>query len=295
MAASRRAVLMLPLLALLWGGSWPMFNLVLSELSVWSFRAFAVSGAGLMMMLVVRLLGISTAVPPGRWRPLTAAALGNISVWYVAATAAILYIPSGQAAVLGYTMPLWAALISVIFLREPLTRRVGLALLSGAGAVALLAWPNLTHLAGAPLGIGFSLLAGIGWAAGTLINKRTDWGGLHPLALTAWQLVIGAVPIIIGALFFTDLRPFLPSLEVVAVVAFLSLVPTALGTLIWFRIVDLLPAEVGALSSILVPVVAMTGGILAHGEPFGPLQAGALACAVAALFLALTPSRAGRA
>jgi drug/metabolite transporter (DMT)-like permease len=287
-------MLLLPLLALLWGGSWPMFNLVLSELSVWSFRAIAVSGAGLMMMLVVRLLGISMAVPPGRWRPLMAAALGNITLWYMAATAAILYIPSGHAAVLGYTMPLWAAMISISFLREPLTRRLGLALAFGAGAVVLLAWPNLTRLAGAPLGIGFSLLAGISWAVGTLINKRTDWGGLHPLALTGWQLVIGAVPIVIGALFFTDLRPFMPSTKVVAVVAFLSLIPTAVGTLIWFRIVDLLPAEVGALSSILVPVVAMTGGIIVHGEPFGPPQAGALACAVAALFLALTPPRAAR-
>lgn len=283
-------MLLLPALALLWGGSWPMFNLVLQELSVWTFRAIAVSGAGLLMMLVVRLFGISTAVPQGRWRPLVAAAMGNITLWYLAATAAILYIPSGQAAVLGYTMPLWAALISILFLREPLTGRLGLALAFGAGAVAMLAWPNLTHLAGAPLGIGFSLLAGIGWACGTLINKRTDWGGLHPLALTAWQLVLGAVPIVIGAFIFADLRPFLPSATVIAAVAFLAFVPTAIGTLIWFRIVALLPAQVGALSSILVPVVAMTGGILVHGEPFDLPQAGALLCAVAALFLALAPS-----
>ena len=291
---SRSAMLLLPALALLWGGSWPMFNLVLHELSVWTFRALAVSGAALLMFLVVRLRGIPTTVPEGRWRPLLAAALGNITAWYLAATAAILYIPSGQAAVLGYTMPLWAALISIAFLREPLTGRVALALAFGAGAVALLAWPNLTRLSGAPLGIGFSLLAGIGWACGTLINKRTDWGGLHPLALTAWQLAIGAVPIVIGAFIFADLQPFLPSVTVMVAVAFLAFVPTAIGTLIWFRIVELLPAQVGALSSILVPIVAMTGGIIVHGEPFGIPQAGALACAVAALFLALIPSSAPR-
>lgn len=289
---SRRAALLLPLLALLWGGSWPMFNIVLTELSVWTFRAIAVSGAGIALLAGVRLIGIPLAVPRGRRLPLIAAAMGNITIWYVAATAAILYIPSGHAAVLGYTMPLWAALISIVFLREPPTGRRALALALGAGAVGLLAWPNLTHIIDAPLlGICFALLAGIAWAVGTLVNKRTDWGGLHPLAMTAWQLAIGAVPIVIGALFFAELKPFLPSTKVIAIVAFLSLVPTAIGTLIWFRIVDLLPAQVAALSSIMVPVVAMAGGIVVHHEPFGLPQAGALACTVAALFLALTPSR----
>lgn len=291
---SRSAVWLVPLLGALWGGSWPLFPIVLGELSVWSFRAVSVTGAGLAMMLIVRLLGISLAVPAGRWRPLIGAALGNITVWYLAATTAILYIPSGQASVLGYTMPLWAALIAIVFLREPPTLRLAVALACGAGAVALLAWPNLARLSGAPLGILFALLAGLAWAGGTLINKRTDWGGLHPLALTAWQLLLGAVPIVIGALFLIEWRPVLPSATVVAVVAFLTLVPTAVGTLVWFRIVDLLPAQAGALSSILVPVVAMTGGVVVHGEPFGPAQAGALACAVAALFLALTPARAAR-
>jgi drug/metabolite transporter (DMT)-like permease len=288
---SHRAVLLVPLLALLWGGSWPMFNIVLRELSVWTFRAIAVGTAGLAMMLVVRLLGIPLAVPAGRWPRLLAAALGNITVWYVSATAAILYIPSGNAAVLGYTMPLWAALIAIVFLRQPPTGRIALALVLGACAVGLMAWPNLAHFARAPLGIGFALLAGIAWACGTLIVKHTDWGGLHPLSLTAWQLTLGAVPIAVGALFFADLKAFLPSTTVIVLVAVLALVPTALGTLVWFRIVDLLPAQVASLSSIMVPIVAMAGGIALHDEPFGLPQAGALLCTVAALFLALTPPR----
>jgi drug/metabolite transporter (DMT)-like permease len=49
----------------------------------------------------------------------------------------------------------------------------------------------------------------------------------------------------------------------------------------------MLPTQVAALSSILVPVVAMVSGAIVHGEPLGPLQWAAMACCVGGLSLAL--------
>jgi drug/metabolite transporter (DMT)-like permease len=44
---------------------------------------------------------------------------------------------------------------------------------------------------------------------------------------------------------------------------------------------------VAALSSILVPVLAMVSGAIVHAEPLGPLQWTAMACCAAALSLAM--------
>ena len=55
----------------------------------------------------------------------------------------------------------------------------------------------------------------------------------------------------------------------------------------------LLPASVAGLSAILVPVVAMLMGALAHGEPLGLVQWAAMACCALALRLALVPSKPG--
>lgn len=275
------------LLGVLWGSSWPLFNVVLRELSVWTFRGLAVAGAGLLLLLVARLRGIPLTVPRASWPALLGASLGTISIWYVAATASVLFIPSGQASILGYTMPLWAALIAVLVFGERPTPRLLLALAFGAGTVVLLAIPNLRALADAPVGIACALTAAIGWAAGTLIQKRADWRGTHPLTLTAWQMTLGSLPILMGAAIFADWRPFLPSWPVLLSAIHLAIVPTALGTLVWFRIVHLLPANTAAVSTIIVPVIAMAGGAWAHGEPLGPWQLGALACCVAALALAL--------
>ncbi|MGE0423106.1 MAG: DMT family transporter [Reyranellaceae bacterium] len=282
------------LLGVLWGSSWPMFNVVLRELSVWTFRGLAVMGAGLLLLAIARLRGIPLGVPRASWPALLGASLGTISVWYVAATASVLFIPSGQASILGYTMPLWAALMTVLLFGERPTPRLLLALAFGAGTVVLLAIPNLRALADAPVGIGCALTAAIGWAAGTLIQKRADWRGTHPLTLTAWQMTLGSLPILMGAAVLADWRPFIPSWPVLLAAVHLALVPTALGTLVWFRIVHLLPANTAAVSTIIVPVIAMAGGAWAHGEPLGPWQLAALGCCVAALGLALLKPSARR-
>ena len=79
-------------------------------------------------------------------------------------------------------------------------------------------------------------------------------------------------------------------------IAYVAVVPMALGNLCWFAIVGLLPANVAGLSSILVPVVALVSGAIVHREPLGVVQWLAMACCVAALSLALPrrPAAAGR-
>jgi drug/metabolite transporter (DMT)-like permease len=213
-------------------------------------------------------------------------------IWNIASTYSAVLIPSGQSAVLGFTMPLWAGLFSWLFLGERPTGRLLVAILLGGLAVTLLMIPNFGAYANAPLGLALGLLAGIGWAIGTLILKR------HVIdvpitVLTGWQLLLTALPITIGALLLGDGQWFMPSWQSIAVIAWITLVPMCIGNVCWFSIVGLLPANVAGLSSVAVPVVAMVSGAIVHAEPLGPLQLVAMVCSVAALSLALLKPRAG--
>jgi drug/metabolite transporter (DMT)-like permease len=67
--------------------------------------------------------------------------------------------------------------------------------------------------------------------------------------------------------------------------------PMAFGTLVWFTLVRLLPAQVAALSSIAIPIVAIVSGVVFLDEPLSTLQAVAIASTVLSLWLALVPSR----
>lgn len=287
-----RALALLVVLTLVWGTNWPLFALATRELSVWTFRAVAVALAGASLLVAARLRGQSLTVPRAHWPTVVVAALAYLFVWNILSTYAAILLPSGQAAVLGFTMPLWAALIAWGTFGERPTPRLLLALAFGAAAVGLLMVPSFAAYAGAPLGLAAGLGSGIGWAAGTLLLKRRPVP-VPATVLTGWQLLVAAVPIGLGALALGDHRWFVPSWTTIAVVAYIALVPMSIGNVAWFSIVGLLPANVAGLSSIMVPVVAMLSGALVHGEPLGTLQWLAIACTVVALSLAmLKPSSA---
>lgn len=288
--ANPRALLLLAVLTLVWGTNFALFPLAVREVSVWTFRAVALPVAGAILLAVARARGQPLSIARRYWPTMAVSALAYIATWNVASTYSAVLIPSGQTAVLGFTMPLWSALISWAVLGERPGVRMLLAIVLGAAAVALLMLPNFGAYAHAPLGLALGLLAGLGWAVGTLVLARGAVAA-PALVLSGWQLIVGGVPIAIGALAFGDGRWFVPSWQSIAVIGWITLVPMAIGNACWFAIVGLLPAGVAGLSSVMVPVIALVSGALVNDEPLGPIQTAAMACCAASLWLALFDRR----
>lgn len=287
---SPKVLALLGLLTLVWGTNWPLFRIALDELPVWTFRTIVLAAAIFMLTLILLARRESFAVPKGKWLPLMAASAMNIGVWNIATSLAVLYIPSGHASVLAYTMPLWVAVIGFAVFGQKLTGRLLAAILIGAAAVAALMIPNFGSYASAPAGLFWGLFAGFCWAVGTFIVKRTTWPGMG-LSLTFWQVVLCFPPIAVGAFIIDGLPTHWPSTKALIATLYTGLIPMALGTATWFALVKLLPAQVAALSSIAIPIVAIVSGIVILQEPLSALQAIAIASTVISLWLALVPAR----
>jgi drug/metabolite transporter (DMT)-like permease len=287
---SFKVLALLAVLTLVWGTNWPLFHIALQELPVATFRTGTASMAIVVLALVMRGRGESFAVPKGRWPHLILASLMNVIIWNVATALAVLYIPSGHASVLAYTMPLWVALIGFAVYRQPLTGRLLAALAIGAVAVLALMIPNFRSYANAPQGLLWGLGAGFCWAIGTFVVKRTSWPGMG-LSLTFWQIAIGWPPMALGMLVLDGWPQHLPSAAVLAATLYTGAVPMALGTATWFALVKILPTQVAALSSIAIPIVAVVSGVLLLHEPLSALQAVAIGSTVISLWLALVPRR----
>lgn len=284
------ALVLLSLLTLVWGTNWPLFPLAMAELSVWAFRATTALGGGLLLLGLARLRGQDLTIPRRHWPTLLISAFCYLFVWNVAAAWSATLIPSGQTAVLGFTMPLWSALFSWLLFRERLSRRQLAAIALGGAAVLSLMIPGLGLYAEAPLGFALGLVAGIGWALGTLALQRRPVGA-PALVMTGWQLLATAVPLTLIALVTGRGEWFMPSTTTVLVVAYITLVPMSLGNLCWMTVVRMVPANVLGVTTILVPVVAMMSGAFVHREPLGPLQFTAMACCVGGLSLVLLKPR----
>ncbi len=285
-ATRRRALYLLVILTLAWGSTWPLFSMAVHEVSVWTFRTISVTLAGVVVLGVARVRGQSLQIARKHWLRICVATFFYFVLWNIASTYAAILLPSGQAAVVGFTMPLWTALLSWAVLGERLGARLVLGIVLGATAVLLLMVPSFEAYAQAPAGLALGLVAAIGWAIGTLIIKRSDMV-VSAIVLTGWQLLIAAVPTAIGALILSDGVWFMPSWQSIAVITYIALVPMAIGNVSWFAIVGILPVNVAGLSVVAVPVVAMLAGALVHDEPLGAIQLTAMACCFAALWLVL--------
>ena len=190
---------LLVLLTLGWGFNWPMMKLTLADMPVWTFRALCVATGAAGLFLIARLGDQSLRVPQAQWTRLIVTSACNVTLWNVFIGYGLTMLPAGRSAILAYSMPVWAVLLCVFILNEKLTRRRLLGLVLGMAGMALLIGGEFTAMRASPLGAILVVAAAFGWALGTVLMKRYPMG-LGTTALTAWQLLIGGLPIMIGAL-----------------------------------------------------------------------------------------------
>jgi len=279
-----RALVLLVILTLVWGTNWPLFSLAVKEISVWTFRTVSCFFAGVLLLSYVKLRGQSIGIERRHWPVVCASCFLYMVIWNITSTYSAVLLPSGQASVLGFTMPLWATLFGWLIYREPLHGKMLIALAFGATGVALLMVPSFRDYADAPLGFVLGLSGGVGWALGTLVLKRGQVA-VSPSVLTGWQLLLTAIPCSVGAALVGDWQWFVPSTTSILVISYITLVPILIGNVCWIAIVGLLPAQVAGLSAIAVPMVAMLSGAWVHDEPLGPTQLLAMACTAVSLGL----------
>ena len=190
----RRLWWVLASLTLAWGFNWTAMKTALSEVPPWTFRSLCLGLGSAVLFLALRAGGQRLVLPTGQWGRLCLLALLNITCWNMLVAFGVGMIPSGRAAILAYTMPVWAVPLSVWLLGERITGRKLFGLALGIGGLALLLGEAMVNLGAAPLGSLLVLGASLSWALGTVLQKR------FPVRMpvgpyTAWIMLLGGVPI----------------------------------------------------------------------------------------------------
>ena len=274
-------------ITVIWGLNWSAIKLAVDELPVLTFSTLRLVFAGFGMLAICRAGRLPLRVPRREVRPLLILALLNVTLWHVCAAFGVSYLASGRAAILAFTMPLWAALLAVPMLGERLTWNVVAGLAIGLAAVGVLVGPDWKAIAASPLGILLMLVAAASWAAGTVYYKRVGWT-MPTAVLTGWQILIGGVPVALAALWFDGgFQPSRVSLVGWLSTAFAATLPTLFCQWAWFKIVEIFPTGVAAISTLAIPVIGVASGALALGESLGPEVLGSLALVIASLCLVL--------
>jgi drug/metabolite transporter (DMT)-like permease len=272
--------------ALGWGLNWPAMKIIVGEVPPWQFRAVTGVLGAVLLLGLARLLRQRFAVPREQWLPLAAASLFNVTSWFVLIAYGVKLMASGHASILGFTMPIWAALIGMAALGDRMNARRILSLAMGAAGVVVLLSNDFAALGASPLGALITLLGAFNWAIGVHIQKRVKWA-IEPLALAGWQVALGTLPIIVIALFAEPFVYHRASWPVIGATIYLVIYALAFCYYAWFQVVRIFPTHISAIGSLLVPIVGVTSSSLLLGEPFGWREAAALVLVVGAVALVM--------
>jgi drug/metabolite transporter (DMT)-like permease len=278
-------------ITLVWGFNWAAMKVAISEVTPFTFRTLCLAAGSGILFGVLRATGQPLAIPRGQWRRLVLIAFFTITCWNVLVVFGLRLIPAGRAAILAYSMPAWAIPLSVWFLGERMTARKLLGLAMGMAAMTLLLAQEFTSLAGAPLGSLLVLAAAWTWAIGTLLQKKFPVQA-PVAALTAWMMLIGGIPIYLGALVFDDWRALgNVSLGAGLAVAYNVLLSFAWAHWAWIKLATSVSVTTFSLSMLMTPVVGVMSGMLLLGERPGGLEFAALVLVLGSLATVVVPVR----
>jgi drug/metabolite transporter (DMT)-like permease len=240
-------------------------------------------GTGLLAL--ARMGGSSLKIPLEDIRPLLITALVNITGWHILSAHGIERMQAGRAAILAYTMPMWAIILSRLLLKEHITSMRLWALAFGCAGLFLLLWPDIRAVQAAPTGALFMLGAAFCWAAGTVMVKFFRWHMPATLVM-GWQLLIGGIPVVLGASLLEPLTAvYGVSRSVMLTLIFLVFFPIIFCHWAFFRVIQIFPANVAALSTLCIPVIGVFSSALLLGDPLKVYELAALGLVVVSLGL----------
>lgn len=287
-----------PVLALAWGLNWPAVKIMLGALPPFTLRWWGLGVAGIVLLLLALMKRQRIVPANGQRLRLVASGLLNVAGFNVFTTFAQLNTTTSRAAVLTYTMPLMMVLMAWPLLGERLTARTRIAVVLGTAGIALLAWPALAQLGAdsspvahrkALLGLAMPLLAALSWALGTVVSKRWPLAGDATVNL-GWQVIIGAVVAMTGALVMGEQVSFPLPWPVLGAFAFHVIFAMVIGYGLWFKLLGHVSASVSALTALAVPVVGVLGAMAVVGERPAALDWFGFAAVLGAAGVVMVPS-----
>jgi drug/metabolite transporter (DMT)-like permease len=280
----------LVLLTLAWGLNWPVMKLGVTGFPPLTFRAASMVIGLPVLALGLVLLKVPFTLPRRHWRELGVLTVTNMLVWHVCIIFAVRQLSSGRAAILGYTMPIFSAVIGAFVFGAVLAPRAWGGVAAAAIGVMLLLWHEFTGLAGHPAGVALALFAACVWAFGTQLLRRSHTD-VPTLTLSFWMTVITAVVLSLSAFVFEYDRWEVPPAPVTWAILYNAVLIFGYAHAAWFSLARSLPPVASTLSVMFIPVLGVFSGAVWLGEVLHWQDWTAVALMVAAIASVLWPTR----
>ena len=211
------------------------------------------------------------------WRVFAFLGMFNVVLFIGAQTFAVLYLPSGTAAVLIYLQPILVGVLAWTVLGEPLTATKVVGLLLGFAGIVAVSSGGLLDAAGEVtlVGVVSGVASALSWAIGTVGFKRYE-ARISTLWAIALPFLAGGAALTVIGLFLEPLSGVSWSGPLVSSVLYSAFVGTGLAWMLFFGLVRAGEASRVASFIFVVPLAAVFIGAVVLDEALGlSLLAGA--------------------
>lgn len=287
---SRQQWLLLVVLTLIWGLNWPVMKLGVTGFPPLTFRTLCMSLGLPFLALLLYLKKIPFHVPREQWRELAWLSFYNMLVWHVTIIIALQDLSSGRAAILGYTMPIFSAVLGVWLFQSVLSGRAWMGVVAAGLGVLLLLWHEFTHLSGKPMGVLLALIAALAWAQGTQMMRRTRMT-VPTLTIAFWMIAFTLVFMALFAILFERHHWKMPSTPQMGAILYNAFGVFVFSQAAWLSLARHLPPVASTLSVMFIPILGVFSGAWWLQEKLHWQDWAAVALIVVAIASVLWPTR----
>lgn len=273
-------------LAMLWGGSFFFIEIALRGFAPLTL-VFARTALGAAVLWAVALLWRARIPRDWRtWRALLVQALLNNVVPLTLFSWGQTQISGGLAAILNATTPVWGVLIAHAWIAgERLTlARVAALMLGFAGVAVTIGGDALRGLGANVLPQLACLVGAACYSIASVLGRRFSDAGVDPVVTAAGSLALAAA-VTFPAMLIVD-QPWtaaMPPLTSWGALAALGILSSALGFLLYYRLLASAGATNAMLVTFLIPVTPILLGWLVLGDRLAPQHFQGLALIAAGL------------
>ncbi len=284
----RNALIAMVLLTLVWGYNWIVMKGVLEYSGPFHFIAWRAVLATVVLFVILLVRGDPLRPPP--LLPTLVTGLLQIGLFAILIQWALVDGGAGRTALLTYTMPFWLVLLARFALAERMSPGQWACIaIAAVGLLLVIApWHGLGGMRSTLMAVG----AGLCWATSVVISKRLfARAPVTALSLTAWQMLFGAIALVIVASLVPE-RAIEWTPRFIAALAYNAVLASGLAWLMWAFIVQRLPASIAGLTTLAVPLCGVLFAWALLGEQPDLAEGLGIVCIAVALFGITRPSAA---
>jgi len=262
---SSRQWTVLVLLTIVWGINWPIMKIGVTDFPPLTFRMMCLWLGTPVLGLALLAMKVPLRIERKYWRELLVLAVFNMFIWHALIIIAVQSLSSGRSAILGYTMPIFSAVLGALVFGDQLAKRAWGGVAAASLGVVLLLWHEMANLSGRPAGVLLALAAASTWALGTQLLRRTTMP-VPTLAISFWMTFMTAGVITVLAFVFERDQWVAPSSSNWFAIGFNAVLVFGFAHAAWFYLARSLPPVASTLSVMLIPVLGVFSGALWLGE-----------------------------